>query len=109
MFSRTGEKDIRKLAKCTLDGRTYREGEKIFPRNSSCYFCVCSNTFNESIPPESNKDCKLIDCEMEIHYFHELQKGCVPVYYSNSYSSSSCCPIRFRCRKLNVVVFLIVH
>lgn len=102
MITRTGDKEIRKLAKCTLDGRTYREGEKMFPRSGSCSVCICSNTFNESMPLESNKDCKLIDCEMEIHYFHELRKGCVPVYFSNN----SCCPIRFRCRKLNINILL---
>ncbi|KAJ6646036.1 hypothetical protein Bhyg_01245 [Pseudolycoriella hygida] len=97
-----GDKDIRKLAKCTLDGKTYREGEKMFPRSSSCYFCICSNSFNATIPPELNKDCKLIDCELQIHYFHELRKGCVPVYFS----SHSCCPIRFRCPNGNDEVVL---
>ncbi len=72
----------------------------MYPRGSSCHVCICSSTFDESIPPESNKDCQLFDCEMEIHYFHELRKGCVPVYHS-----SSCCPIRFRCRKWRIKVF----
>lgn len=104
LIIRTGDKETRKLAKCTLDGKTYREGELMYPLSSSCYSCICTNTFDKSIPPESNKDCRLIDCEMEIHYFHELRKGCVPVYYS----SSSCCPIRFRCRKLNTLYLFFV-
>lgn len=100
-FTRSGDKDIRKLAKCSIDGKTYREGERFFPQTSSCHFCICSSTFDASIPPASNKDCHLIDCEMEIHYFDELRKGCVPVYHSKS----SCCPMRFRCRKLFLVLF----
>lgn len=77
----------------------------MFPRSSSCYSCICSNTFDKSISPESNPDCKLVDCEMEIHYFHELRRGCVPVYYS----SSSCCPIRFRCRKFNITILILLN
>lgn len=97
-----GDKDIRKLAKCSIDGKTYREGERFFPQTSSCHFCICSSTFDESVPPASNKDCHLIDCEMEIHYFDELRKGCVPVYHSKS----SCCPMRFRCPTGNDEVLL---
>ncbi|XP_037032048.1 uncharacterized protein LOC119071284 [Bradysia coprophila] len=97
-----GDKDIRKLAKCSVDGKTYREGEKFFPQNSSCHYCVCSNSFDESIPPASNKDCHLINCEIEIHYFDELRRGCVPVYHSQS----SCCPMRFRCPTENDEVIL---
>lgn len=90
-----GEDKVKELAKCELEGKTYKEGEKIYPENSSCHTCLCTKGFNSSVPIESNKDCKKVDCGIELRNLNRLQSGCVPIYYGKS----DCCPIDFRCRK----------
>lgn len=48
----------------------------------------------------ANKFCRKIDCGLELRYFNKIKEGCVPVYFQ----TSACCPIDFKCRKLNCVI-----
>jgi len=88
-----GEEKVKELAKCELEGRTYNEGEKMYPDSASCHTCLCTKDFNSSVPIDSNKDCKKVDCGIELRNLYRLQSGCVPVYFA----SSDCCPIDYRC------------
>jgi len=88
-----GEDKVKELAKCELEGRTYTEGEKMYPDSASCHTCLCTKDFNNSISIDSNKNCKKVDCGIELRNLYRLQSGCVPVYFG----SSDCCPIDFRC------------
>lgn len=94
----SGDDKIEKLGKCEFEGRTYTEGEKIYPERSSCHTCLCTKDFNSSIPVESNKNCKKADCGIELRNLYRLQSGCVPVYFG----SSNCCPIDYRCRNISI-------
>jgi len=53
-----GEDKVKELAKCELEGRTYTEGEKMYPDSASCHTCLCTKDFNNSISIDSNKNCK---------------------------------------------------
>ncbi|KAJ6647708.1 hypothetical protein Bhyg_02931, partial [Pseudolycoriella hygida] len=88
-----GEEKLNNLHKCELDGKTYNEGEKMYPESSTCHTCLCKKGFNNSIPIESNENCKKADCGIELRNLNRLQNGCVPIYFG----SSDCCPIDFRC------------
>jgi len=88
-----GEEKVKELAKCELEGRTYNEGEKMYPDSASCHTCLCTKDFNSSVPIDSNKDCKKVDCGIELRNLYRLQSGCVPVYFA----SRDCCPIDYRC------------
>lgn len=70
----------------------------------SCHTCLCTKEFNSSVPIDSNKDCKKVDCGIELRSLYRLQSGCVPIYYGKS----DCCPIDFRCRK-NAVFHIFLH
>lgn len=96
IFNCIGEDKVNELAKCELEGKTYTEGEKMYPESSSCHTCLCTKDFNSSVPIESNKYCKKVDCGIELRNLNRLQDGCVPIYYGKS----DCCPIGFRCRKI---------
>lgn len=94
-----GDAKLKELAKCEFDGKTFMEGEKIYPENSSCHSCLCTKDFNSSIPIESNKNCEKVDCGIELRNLHRLQGGCIPIYFG----SSDCCPIDYRCRNSDIV------
>lgn len=84
--------DINKLATCDFEGRTYREGERMFPKQK-CYKCFCSKTFNEKTPLANNKDCYKIDCGIALTKTVRLSEGCIPVYIK----TDDCCPVGWRC------------
>ena len=82
------------LASCNFEGKEYTEGEKFFPDNS-CHECVCTNDF-EDIPVEQNKNCKPIECEIDLHIVKKIISGCAPVY-----SEDKCCPHYWQCLRDN--------
>lgn len=93
------KEEISKLLKCELEGKTYREGEKMFPDAYPCYSCICGDGFDPNMI-ETSPFCRKINCSIE-HQNHKLQNGCIPVYYS----TNRCCPIDWRCRKSFFVIF----
>uniref|UniRef100_A0A6M2DUC5 Putative conserved secreted protein n=1 Tax=Xenopsylla cheopis TaxID=163159 RepID=A0A6M2DUC5_XENCH len=84
------EQEKAALATCQLDGKTYREGERMYPKSNKCKKCVCGKDFKgELVEPF----CKTFSCGIEIHYMDRLRNGCVPTYYG----TDGCCPIAWRC------------
>lgn len=86
-----------KLSKCRFYGQTYNYGEKFVPQAyySACYQCICDENFDNETYVEQNKNCKKMDCGLELRYLDELKNGCIPIYFKDT----KCCPIGFRCRK----------
>lgn len=82
------------LSKCHVEGRSYYEGQRIYPESDSCFMCLCTQNFDNSTLFASNSNCVKIDCGIE-HDLHRIRAGCVPVYYK----TPTCCPIDMRCRK----------
>jgi len=78
---------------CEYNGKVYHEGTKFYPDDVPCHSCVCHKNFNASLPMETNKFCRKIDCGLELRYFNKIKEGCVPVYFQ----TSACCPIDFKC------------
>lgn len=78
------------LATCNFQGKTYTEGEKFYPENS-CHKCVCATDF-EDVPLEQNKNCKKVECGIDLHYASKLRDGCAPVY-----GKDRCCPYYWHC------------
>jgi len=64
------------LATCTLDGKTYHAGEKMYPKNDSCVTCLCDETWDGDIHGEH---CFSADCDLNLSG-DLLLRGCVPVY-----------------------------
>lgn len=87
--------EIKKLAKCNLEGKEYHTGNLIYPKANPCYKCLCSEKFDSSLTVEKNPGCKRVDCGIQLHQLGYLQEGCAPVYFSDNF----CCPLEFRCRK----------
>lgn len=85
--------EIAELATCELDGKTYREGQGMYPESHPCYSCICGEGFDASNIFNSTH-CRKQHCGID-HYIHNLQKGCTPIYYG----TKRCCPISWRCRK----------
>jgi hypothetical protein len=71
--------DLEKLAKCEYNGKTYYEGERL-DTGRSCYSCYCGKGF-ENKPFAENKHCHKINCNMELHYYQRMLKGCIPTYW----------------------------
>lgn len=84
--------DINKLATCEYDGKTFREGERFYPKNH-CFKCFCTKNFNNKIAIEKNKDCYKIDCGIGLTKTRRLAEGCIPVYIK----TDDCCPVGWRC------------
>lgn len=94
LFSDGGK--IGKMHKCEFEGKTYKNGERIYPNSEPCYECLCTEHFNATLKMSENPSCMPIDCGIELRYLQRLRDGCIPIYFKNG-----CCPIEFKCRKLN--------
>lgn len=85
------EDEVNKLATCEFEGRTYREGQRMFPDGDTCWKCFCTKDFeNKSF--ELNKDCIKNDCNIELDEMTSVRKGCIPMYHKDI-----CCPYDWRC------------
>ncbi|CAO1431601.1 unnamed protein product [Diamesa serratosioi] len=84
----------KKLATCNYKGKSYKEGDIFFPKKS-CHKCVCTNDF-EDVPVEQNRNCKKIECAIDLHYADKLRDGCAPVY-----GKDKCCPNDWQCPRSN--------
>lgn len=89
-------KEVEKLAECYLEGERYMEGQKMYPKEESCYSCHCQKGFENSTIV-GNPNCKEINCGIEVHYAGRLMDGCIPIYFG----TDRCCPISWRCPEDN--------
>jgi hypothetical protein len=99
-FTITDRAKIDTLATCYLDHKEYREGERMFPAENSCYKCLCSADFDNSTIVD-NKDCQELGCGIQLRKLWKLREGCIPIYYGKA-----CCPIDWRCRKFDMIFIL---
>lgn len=95
------------LVECNAHGHIYREGELFSHPSFSvfsavCYSCVCDSQFDNMTIPSMNKNCRKLDCGIELYNNDKIRNGCVPVFKSESpYASEpiECCPVDWVCRK----------
>jgi len=87
------DKEIKALAKCEFEGKSYKEGQRIYPEKDSCYSCICAKDWDPSVPLSKNKNCKKYDCGHELRHLDDVKKGCVPVFFGDE----RCCSIQYRC------------
>uniref|UniRef100_A0A8D8HIM7 (northern house mosquito) hypothetical protein n=1 Tax=Culex pipiens TaxID=7175 RepID=A0A8D8HIM7_CULPI len=80
--------DKDKLAKCSLGGQTYYEGEKMQVPGDPCRSCYCDAGFNEK---NLEGSCVEQKCSFEIYAVDKLQAGAAPVY-----KDGICCPWDWR-------------
>ncbi|CAK1579605.1 unnamed protein product [Parnassius mnemosyne] len=85
-----GKDAIASLKTCEVDGQTYREGESFEPKNSR-KTCVCTAQWNGTL--DDPKNCRDINCGIEIHYQDKLFQNCAPIFLG----SDAFCPIAFTC------------
>lgn len=78
-------------ATCNFKGETHKEGEQFYPKNT-CHKCVCTNDFEDNVPVTQNKNCKKVECGLDLHYSDKLRDGCAPVY-----GKDRCCPYYWHC------------
>lgn len=90
----TDNQQIPPLYECQYGGRTYKEGQVIYPEDAPCKKCICQNGFNGTL---AEPWCEEISCGIELHYSRRISDGCVPVYYG----TTGCCPIDWRCPDAN--------
>ncbi|XP_055527873.1 uncharacterized protein LOC129720418 [Wyeomyia smithii] len=83
---------INKLSECYLEGKKYLEGQKMYPKEDSCYICHCQKGFDNSTFT-NNPKCYVKYCGIELHSSDKLADGCIPVYFG----TDRCCPISWRC------------
>jgi hypothetical protein len=83
---------------CEFEGKTYREGERMYPTDSelTCYRCLCTNSFESAVGVTVNKDCQKLGCKMELAASDDIRKKCVP-----SYHTDVCCPYTWKCPSKN--------
>ncbi|XP_055627552.1 kielin/chordin-like protein [Toxorhynchites rutilus septentrionalis] len=84
--------EVEKLNECYFDGEKYLEGQKIYPKDESCYTCHCQKDFDNSTVV-GNPNCYEISCGIELRNLNSVIQGCIPVYFGND----RCCPISWRC------------
>lgn len=91
---RLGE-EATKLASCEFEGKTYKEGERMYPHEQSCYKCFCTKDF-KNVSIRENKDCVKISCNIELLEDESIRNKCIPVYHKDN-----CCPYDWRCPSKN--------
>ncbi|XP_019881103.2 kielin/chordin-like protein [Aethina tumida] len=87
---------------CVYDGRQYKEGANILPRDS-CWRCVCQDNWNGKIEPPL---CKRRTCNVQIKHQDKIQQACAPIYYKRAYRDDDpfCCPNNWICSNNKEVV-----
>lgn len=80
---------------CWYNNDRFYKGQIIYPSQYPCYRCLCNETFDNSTKINDNRNCKKIECGIELLHLTDIQNGCVPLYYG----TERCCPIDYRCRK----------
>jgi hypothetical protein len=83
--------ELQDMNKCLYDGKEYKLGERITPRNDPCIECICNDDWNQRSPLNSSA-CRQINCDFELH--PKFKDGCVPIYHKHT-----CCPVDYHCRK----------
>ncbi|XP_072377288.1 von Willebrand factor C and EGF domain-containing protein-like [Diabrotica undecimpunctata] len=78
---------------CLVDGKTYREGEIFFPKDS-CHRCVCKKGFNGKIEAPF---CKRQACLAQYQFIDQLNQYCAPIYNEGS----DCCAYEWLCPSSN--------
>ena len=79
--------DRESLGTCSLDGKLYRHGEKIFPKKEPCLACLCQAGWDGSLTAPA---CEPVDCGLGLS--SKLRRGCEPVY-----RDGECCPTDWIC------------
>uniref|UniRef100_A0A182Q851 VWFC domain-containing protein n=1 Tax=Anopheles farauti TaxID=69004 RepID=A0A182Q851_9DIPT len=79
------------LARCTVGGVSYYEGERMHFPDDPCLTCICTQHFNESDHPFSHTKCYTNECAFELIAPSVLTNGAAPVYYGDR-----CCPWEWR-------------
>lgn len=69
----------------------------MYSPSAPCYKCLCDANFDNKTELASNKNCKPVECGIELHQLNYIQSGCLPVYFDDGL----CCPFEFRCRMLS--------
>jgi hypothetical protein len=87
--------EAKNLSTCVFEGKTYKEGERMFPNEYDCYKCFCTKDFDHK-PVPINKDCVKANCNIELLEAESIKNKCVPVYPKNV-----CCPYDWRCPSKN--------
>lgn len=72
------------VAKCEIEGKTYKEGEKMYLKES-CDVCICDKDFKKEAP-----FCRPIKCNVEAISGQYLAEHGAPVYLKTS--KFNCCP-----------------
>jgi len=80
--------ELNKLSTCSLDGKTYYEGQKMYPEKDKCAVCHCMAGWDGDIQGEF---CRKVDCGLQLSG-DKLMRGCQPVYQDNV-----CCPTDWVC------------
>ncbi len=83
---------------CSYDGKNYKYGEKIYPKEDSCISCICGEKWNQSDPLNS-KACKRNECDFELESKWKEREGCTPIYHQKT-----CCPVDYHCRKFSQII-----
>lgn len=83
-----------KLAKCLVDGKEYKEGQKFSPPVTlaqKCMECICQPGFQTGQYVEPF--CRKSNCTVEIKRSHEVRTYCAPAYMR----ITDCCPWDWVC------------
>jgi len=75
------------LGSCNVDGRSYKFGEKMYPKKNPCLVCLCQEGWDGTLDAPY---CKEADCEL--YRSTQLAAGCQPIYREDV-----CCPIDWIC------------
>ncbi|KAL9703985.1 hypothetical protein quinque_007503 [Culex quinquefasciatus] len=77
------------LVKCTVNGRSYYEGERVYLEDRHCQTCLCTRASGGCL--EGEVTCQDHLCDFEVFNIGKLLEGAAPVY-----DDVSCCPIDWR-------------
>lgn len=72
----------------------YHLNESMYPKNDSCYECLCTEHFDNSTSIHENSDCERERCWPQIYRFSYLRHGCAPVFHTDH-----CCAVEYKCRR----------
>jgi len=80
--------EVNSLPTCSLDGQTFRKGQKMYPNSHPCLVCICQEGWTGQLEAPM---CQPIDCGLQLAG-DKVLRGCTPIH-----SPNSCCPRDWVC------------
>ncbi|XP_046415695.1 kielin/chordin-like protein isoform X1 [Neodiprion fabricii] len=78
------------IPRCTVDGKTYLDGQRFTPQSDPTLNCVCSEGYEGKNVEPFCKHPEPFSCDVELRQSDDIYNNCTPVFYSSQNPATDC-------------------